>query len=68
MQAGTGLTLSYTPFTLQNFTDSILLNVTNTAATGVVPQGALIVQRVRACREGQMRGFPAIGMSRLTHL
>ncbi|CAL5223963.1 g6569 [Coccomyxa viridis] len=37
--AGTGLTLSYTPFTLSNFTDSILLNVTNTAATGVAPQG-----------------------------
>jgi len=41
MQAPTELTLSYTPFTDANFTDAILLNVTNTAYTGAVPEGDL---------------------------
>ena len=41
MQAPTMLTVSYTPFTLQNFTESILVNVTNTAYTNAHPEGAL---------------------------
>jgi len=41
MQAPTELTLSYTPFTDANFTEAILLNVTNTAYTGAVPEGDL---------------------------
>ena len=35
------LTVSYTPFTLKNFTDSILVNVTNIESTDAVPEGNL---------------------------
>ncbi|CAK0738199.1 hypothetical protein CVIRNUC_001008 [Coccomyxa viridis] len=37
--APTMLTVSYTPFTLQNFTESILVNVTNTASSNALPEG-----------------------------
>ena len=40
LQANVGLFFSSTAFTLQNFTSSFFLNVTNVNGTGVPPAGA----------------------------
>ena len=39
MQAFTALTASFTPFTLANFTQSIMVNLTNVNNTNQQPQG-----------------------------
>ena len=39
LQANVGLFFANTSFTLQNFTQSFLLNVTNVNGTGVRPEG-----------------------------
>ena len=40
MQASTALTASFTPFTLANFTQSIMVNLTNVNGTNQNPTGA----------------------------
>ena len=63
------LTVSYTPFTLQNFTESILVNVTNTASTNALPEGtlpalnpALLPVPHLTCIRGMLAVLPCIAL------